>query len=199
MGDHGGRMRFVKSVDDAKDLPPSRAEVAVVGRSNVGKSSLLNALANQTRLAHTSKTPGRTRLLNAFLLDEADMGRDATLVDCPGYGFAKAPKNMRGGWQRMIEGYLLGREELVAILVLVDGEIGPTPLDVQMVEWLRHHERPHVVIATKHDKVKASVRDKRKKELAAGLELEPGEVVWVSAAKNVNIDRLRGLVREWLA
>ncbi|HEU5151936.1 MAG TPA: ribosome biogenesis GTP-binding protein YihA/YsxC [Iamia sp.] len=193
------QLRFVTSADRLDRLPETRAELAVVGRSNVGKSSLLNALANQTRLAHVSKTPGRTRLLNAFLVDEADLGRDATLVDCPGYGFAKAPKQMRGGWQRMIEGYLLGREELVAILVLVDGEIGPTPLDVQMVEWLRHHERPHVVIATKHDKVKASVRDKRKKELAGGLDLQPNEVVWVSAAKNVNIDRLRGLVRQWLA
>lgn len=192
------QLRFLTSADRLDRLPPTRAELAVVGRSNVGKSSLLNALANQTRLAHVSKTPGRTRLLNAFLVDEADLGRDATLVDCPGYGFAKAPRNMRQGWQRMIEGYLLGRDELVAILVLVDGEIGPTALDVQMVEWLRHHERPHVVIATKHDKVKASVREKRKRELAAGLDLEPRDVVWVSAAKNVNIDRLRALVRQWL-
>jgi GTP-binding protein len=99
----------------------------------------------------------------------------------------------------MIEGYLLGREELVSILVLVDGEIGPTPLDVQMVEWLAHHERPYTVIATKHDKVKSSSRDKRKRELAAGLDLEPRDVVWVSAAKGVNIDHLRGMVRQWLA
>jgi GTP-binding protein len=193
------QLRFVTSADRLDRLPPTRAELAVVGRSNVGKSSLLNALANQTRLAHVSKTPGRTRLLNAFLVDEADLGRDATLVDCPGYGYAKAPANMRQGWQRMIEGYLLGRDELVAILVLVDGEVGPTPLDVQMVDWLRHHERPHVVIATKHDKVKSSSRDKRKRELAAGLDLEPRDVVWVSAAKGVNIDHLRGLVRQWLA
>ncbi len=193
------QLRFLTSADRLERLPATRAELAVVGRSNVGKSSLLNALANQTRLAHVSKTPGRTRLLNAFLLDEADLGRDATLVDCPGYGFAKAPKKMRAGWQQMIEGYLLGRDELAAILVLVDGEIGPTALDVQMVEWLRHHERPHVVIATKHDKVKASTRDRRKRDLAAGLDLEPRDVVWVSAAKNVNVDRVRGLVRDLLA
>ena len=139
-----------------------------MGRSNVGKSSLLNALANRTGLAHVSKTPGRTRLLNCFAFEEAGLG-DATLVDCPGYGFAKAPQKMRAGWQQMIEGYLLGREELVSILVLVDGAVGPTPLDVQMVEWLEHHERPHAVVATKHDKVKASVRDRRKRDLAAGL------------------------------
>jgi len=186
-------LRFVTSADRLDRLPPTRAEVAVVGRSNVGKSSLLNAVAHRTRLAHTSKTPGRTRLLNCFAY-----GDDATVVDCPGYGYAQAPKNMRAGWQRMIEGYLLGRDELVTILVLVDGEIGPTKLDVQMLEWLDHHDRPWTVVATKHDKVKSSGRDKRKRELAEGCGLPPGEVLWVSAAKGTGIDRLRGQIHTWL-
>ena len=188
-------LQFVTSADRLDRLPPTRAEVAVVGRSNVGKSSLLNALAGRTGLAHVSKTPGRTQLLNCFSVD----GDDSTLVDCPGYGYAKAPAKVRGTWQRMIEGYLLGRDELVSILVLVDGEIGPTPLDVQMVDWLDHHERPYDVIATKHDKVKSSVRERRKRDLAAGLGLEPGDVMWVSAAKGVNIDHLRDRVRGLLA
>jgi GTP-binding protein len=194
------QLTFVTSADDIARLPATRAEVAVVGRSNVGKSSLLNALANQTRLAHVSKTPGRTRLLNCFALDEdTGGGGDATVVDCPGYGYAKAPQKMRAGWQHMIEGYLLGRDELVTILVLVDGEIGPTPLDVQMLEWLDHHDRPYTVVATKHDKVKSSVRERRKRDLAAGLRLEAGDVLWVSAAKNVNVDQLQTRVRSWLA
>lgn len=192
------QLRFVTSADALDRLPSTRAEVAVVGRSNVGKSSLLNALAQRTGLAHVSRTPGRTRLLNCFALDEAAL-TDATLVDCPGYGYAKAPQKMRAGWQQMIEGYLLGRDELVTILVLVDGAVGPTPLDVQMVEWLEHHERPYALVATKHDKVKASARDRRKRELAAGLDRAPGEVVWSSAAKGVNIDRVRDMVRGWLA
>ena len=121
------------------------------------------------------------------------------MVDCPGYGFASTSKAMRASWQVMIERYLLEREQLTMILVLVDGEIGPTKLDVQMLEWLRANLRPHTVIATKHDKVKASQRDKRKKELAAGCQLEPSDIVWVSAAKGVGIDRLRGLVHLWLA
>ncbi len=191
-------LRFVTSADALAHLPPTRAEVAVVGRSNVGKSSLLNALANRTGLAHVSKTPGRTRLLNCFAFDEPGLA-DATLVDCPGYGFAKAPQKMRAGWQRMIEGYLLGRDELATILVLVDGAVGPTPLDVQMVEWLEHHERPYDILATKHDKVKASVRDRRKRDLAAGLGLETGEVLWTSASKGVNVDRARALVRGLVA
>jgi GTP-binding protein len=186
-------LSFVTSADRLDRLPPTDAEVAVVGRSNVGKSSLLNALANRKNLAHTSKTPGRTRLLNCF-----EVAPGATLVDCPGYGYASAPKAMRASWQRMIEGYLLGREGLEMVLVLVDGEIGPTPLDTQLLAWLRAEGLPHTVVATKHDKVRSSRRDRRKRDLAAGCDLEPGDVVWVSAEKGVGIDRLRGLVRLWL-
>jgi GTP-binding protein len=187
-------LRFVTSADRLDRLPASPAELAVVGRSNVGKSSLLNALARRTRLAHVSKTPGRTQLLNLFELDDG-----TTVVDCPGYGYAAVSKSQRAGWQEMIEGYLLGRRELRRILVLVDGEIGPTKLDVQLLDWLEANGLPFAVIATKHDKVKASQRDKRKKELAAGCDLEPRDVIWVSAAKHVGIDRLADLMRAWLS
>ncbi len=188
------QLRFVKSADRLDALPPSPAEVAVVGRSNVGKSSLLNALARRNKLAHVSKTPGRTQLLNLFELPDG-----TTVVDCPGYGYAAVSKSMRAGWQQMIEGYLTGRQELVMIMVLVDGEVGPTKLDVQLLEWLRAENLPFAVIATKHDKVKSSLREKRKKDVAEGCGLEKNEVIWVSAAKNVGIDRLADQVREWLA
>lgn len=187
-------LRFVKSADRLDALPSSPAEVAVVGRSNVGKSSLLNALARRNKLAHVSKTPGRTQLLNLFELPDG-----TTVVDCPGYGYAAVSKAMRASWQQMIEGYLTGREELVKILVLVDGEVGPTKLDVQLLEWLRAEDLPFAVIATKHDKVKSSLREKRKKDLAAGCGLDKNEVIWVSAAKNVGIDRLADQIRTWLA
>jgi GTP-binding protein len=94
----------------------------------------------------------------------------------------------------MIEGYLLDREELVMVFVLVDSEIGPTPLDVQMLEWLRYNEVPHTVVATKSDKVKSAKRQRRKRDLAEGCMLEQGDIVWVSASKNIGIDRLRDLV-----
>jgi len=188
-------LRFVRSATRLDQLPDSDAEVAVVGRSNVGKSSLLNALANRKGLAHVSKTPGRTQLLNCFSLGEDG---SATVVDCPGYGYAQASKSVRAAWQPMIEGYLLGRDALRMVMVLVDGEIGPTALDLQMLEWLRAEQLPHTVVATKHDKVKSSKRQKRKRELAERCDLEPGDVVWVSAAKHVGIDRLRDLVRLWL-
>jgi GTP-binding protein len=187
-------LRFVTSADALERLPDSPAEVAVVGRSNVGKSSLINALAKRDGLANTSKTPGRTQLLNCFELPDG-----ATVVDCPGYGYAKVSKVQRASMAGMIEGYLLGREQLRMVMVLVDGEIGPTALDQSMLEWLREEAVPHQVIATKHDKVKAKVREKRKKDLAAGCDLLPSDVVWVSAHKQVGIDRLRDLVRLWLS
>jgi len=187
-------LQFVTSADRLDRLPESPAEVAVVGRSNVGKSSLLNALAKKDGLARISKTPGRTQLLNCFAFPDG-----ATFVDCPGYGYAKVSKVQRAAMADMIERYLAGRDELRMVMVLVDGEVGPTKLDQSMLEWLRDEALPHQVIATKHDKVKAKLREKRKKDLAAGCDLDPGDVVWVSANKGVGIDRLRDLVRLWLS
>lgn len=186
-------LTFVTSADTVDRLPASRAEVAVAGRSNVGKSSLLNALANRQGLAKTSSTPGRTRLLNQFALDGG-----GTVVDLPGYGYAKASKVERADWQRRMEQYLLEREPLRMVLLLVDGEVGPTSLDTDMLAWLRRHDVPHTVVATKHDKVKSSKRERRKRDLAEACGVAKGDVVWVSAQTKVNLDRLRDLVRGWL-
>ena len=183
------QIKFVQSATDVRNLPDSPAEVAFVGRSNVGKSSLINALANQRQLARVSNTPGRTQLINVFAVPNG-----STLVDLPGYGYAAVPGRIKQGWQRMIEGYLLERDSLLMVFVLVDGEIGPTKLDVQMLDWLRANEVPHTVVATKGDKVKSSKRQTRKRELAAGCELDPGDVVWVSTHNGANIDVLRSLV-----
>jgi GTP-binding protein len=183
------QIRFVASATRTEQLPDSDAEVAFVGRSNVGKSSLINALANRKQLARVSNTPGRTQLINLFAHDGG-----GTLVDLPGYGYAKVPGRVRREWGPMIEGYLLDREPLVTVFVLVDGAIGPTPLDQQMLDWLRENEVPHTVVATKMDKVKSSKKRTRKRDLAAGCQLEVGDIVWVSAAKGVNIDQLRSLV-----
>jgi GTP-binding protein len=186
-------LTFVTSAAEVTTLPDSPAEVAVVGRSNVGKSSLLNALANRRDLARTSKTPGRTQLLNVFALPTG-----ATLVDLPGYGYAKVSATDRAAWRQRLERYLRERQPLVMTLLLVDGEVGPTKLDVEMLAWLRANQVPFTVVATKHDKVRSSKRVRRRRDLAAGCGVGEKEVVWVSAQQGVNIDRLRGLVHGWL-
>jgi GTP-binding protein len=177
----------VKSVTDHHDLPHLTAEVAVVGRSNVGKSSLINALANHKHLAKVSKTPGRTQLVNLFALPSG-----GGVVDLPGYGYAAVPGKIRAGWGKMIESYLIERESLVEVLVLVDGEIGPTKLDVQMIEYLVANDVPLQIVATKHDKVKSSKRETRKRDLAVGCGVAQRDVMWVSADSGVGVDALRG-------
>lgn len=188
------QLRFLTSADDPAALQPSRAEVAIVGRSNVGKSSLLNALAHRHELARTSKTPGRTQLLNQFGLESG-----GTLVDLPGYGYAKAPTRERERWEGRMRAYLVERRPLVMVMVLVDGAVGPTALDREFLSWLREHDLPVQVVATKHDKVKSSQRVKRRRELAAGCGLDEKAVLWVSATKGVNVPQLRDRVRGWLA
>ncbi len=188
------RLEFVLSATDVADLPPTTAEVAIVGRSNVGKSSLINAVAHRKKLAMVSNTPGRTRLLNLFAL-----AGSGTVMDLPGYGYAAVSGNERAKWQRMIEGYLLGRDGLVMVIVLVDGEIGPTKLDRTMLDWAAGYQLPHAVVATKHDKVKALQRDKRRDEVARECGRAPDEILWVSAAKGTGIEALRGQILQWLS
>jgi len=188
------QLRLVTSAPSLAALPPTPAEVAVAGRSNVGKSSLINALANRRDLAHTSKTPGRTQLLNCF-----EHAAGGTVVDLPGYGYAAVPGRVKATWGPMISTYLLEREGLVTVMVLVDGEIGPTKLDVETLAWLRFHDLPLAVVATKQDKVASQKRLRRRDELAAGCGVASADVAWVSATKGHGIEQLRGQVRGWLS
>lgn len=188
-------LTFVTAAPAVGKLPSTRSEVTLIGRSNVGKSSLLNSLAGGKKLAAVSNTPGRTQLLNCFRIEPGQ----STLVDCPGYGFAKAPKDVRGRFVPMLETYLLQREQLTMIVLLVDGEIGPTKSDLHMLDWLRENSLPVFVVATKHDQVKPSQRLRRQHEVATSCRIEPENMLWVSSKANLGIDRLRELVRLWLA
>lgn len=188
------QLTFVTSGTRLAELPDSPVEVTFVGRSNVGKSSLINALANRKQLAKVSNTPGRTQLINVFSLPSG-----ATVVDLPGYGYAAVPTREKVKWQPMIEGYLLGREPLAVLLVLVDGEIGPTKLDLQMLAWVQANGIPYLVVATKADKVRPSKLAGRKQQVAAACMLEQDDVFWVSSSKGTGIDRLHGHVSGLLA
>ena len=181
-----GDLHFLVSASNVKQLGVCYAEVAFVGRSNVGKSSLLNAIAQHKQLARVSKTPGRTRLINVFLT-----GPDRWVVDLPGYGYASGPKSELASWQAMIEGYLKGRKSLRIVFVLVDAEVGPTKLDIQMIDWLRGMGLPYRVVATKIDKVKPSRQLAQRRDVAAKLGLQPGDIAWVSSAKGSGISEFR--------
>ncbi len=188
------QLEFVKSATRISELPLTTAEIAFVGRSNVGKSSLINALANRKQLARVSNTPGRTQLINLFSVRDS-----GTLVDLPGYGYAAVPLSERAKWQPMIEGYLLGRESLRALMLLLDGEIGPTKLDLQMIDWLNANEIPAVLVATKADKVRPSKLAGRKQQVAKACEVSESDVLWVSASKGTGLDTLRKVIVDLLA
>ncbi len=185
-------LRFVASYSRADQMPATQAEIALVGRSNVGKSSLLNSLALHKQLARTSKTPGATRLINAYEFGAENSRR--WLLDLPGYGFAKASKAEQARWSVMAESYLAHREPLRGVLHLIDGEIGPTRLDLETVAWLDSLELPVSYVATKIDKVRSSRQGARRAELTSKLGTERSDVAWTSSAKGSGIPELRALV-----
>ncbi len=180
--------KFLLSEADPARLPECAAEVTFVGRSNVGKSSLLNAVVGKP-LARVSNTPGRTKTINVF---EAGHGR--WLVDLPGYGFAAGKPEEREGWQQMIEGYLTKRPTLRMVFLLIDSKVGPTKLDASMIEWLRATRLPWLPVATKGDQVGASRAKQRQGELAGMLGVSPDQLLWVSAEKGYGIGRLKAEV-----
>ena len=186
-------LRFLQSAARASELPPADVEVAFVGRSNVGKSSVLNAVTGRKEIARVSKTPGRMQLINVF---EAEPGR--WIVDLPGYGFAAAPGHVRNTWQPMIEGYLTQRGSLRMVFVLVDAEIGATPLDAQMSEWLASCGVPFHVIANKTDKLGKSKHGVQRTRISQTLGCAPEDISWVSAVKGPGVPELRKLVQKIL-
>ena len=167
------KSQFVTSLSEMKPFPgQGLPEIALAGKSNVGKSSLINSLTNRSKLARTSSEPGKTRLVNFYCIND-----EMFLVDLPGYGFARAPKSERQRWAAMIEGYLQGSEHLKRVLHLVDIRHQPTRDDQMMVEYLRHYDIPFTVVATKADKLSKAARGRSIPVICRTLAVQPWEVI----------------------
>jgi GTP-binding protein len=169
---------FIRACVHPKDFPRTgRPEIAFVGRSNVGKSSLLNALLGRKGLAKVSATPGKTQTINFFVLNKA-----VFFVDLPGYGYAKVPQAIQRSWRAFIEAYLSQRDTLRAVVLLIDARHPPTALDATMHHWLASYGVPAIVVATKADKVPRGRRREAQERIAATLGLSEREsLVFVSS------------------
>lgn len=169
-----------------------RPEIAFLGRSNVGKSSLINSLLNRKGLARTSNTPGRTQSINYFLIND-----DFYFVDLPGYGYAKVSKSMRSDWGEMAEEYLSQREQLALCIQLIDSRHDPTKLDLQLNEWLNFHQKPHLVVATKTDKLSKVQLAKQLK--AIRIAVSKSEVLEYSSETGKGRDQLWSAIQTRVA
>ena len=182
--------KFVASLDRLRPFPgQGLPEIAMAGKSNVGKSSMINSLARNSKLARTSSEPGKTRLLNVY-----NVNQSLLLVDLPGYGFAKAPKAERDKWAAMIEGYLEGSAYLKRVLQLVDIRHTPTAEDQMMVDYLRHYDIPFTVVATKADKLSKAQRGRSIPVICRTLAVQPWEVLQYSAEDGTGREALLDLL-----
>lgn len=157
----------------------NRVEIAFVGRSNVGKSSIINALTNRRKLAKVSQTPGKTRLINFFLIND-----DFYLVDLPGYGYAKVSKKEKESWGNTIETYLNNRHELKRVVLLVDSRHKPTNDDIMMLNWIKHYDYDVVVVATKSDKLSNNELRKSEKLIKETLKLDKDDRFYFFSSLN---------------
>ncbi len=165
-------------IGPASALPKNALpEIAFAGRSNVGKSSLINCLMNRKNLAHTSSTPGKTQTINYYRINNM-----CYFVDLPGYGYARAPESVKAAWGRMVERYLKKSVQLKFIFQLVDIRIPPTKDDLQMYAWIREKGFLPIVIATKSDKLKKNEKTKRISEIRRLLEIGEGDVFFTFSA-----------------
>ncbi len=194
---HYQNTQFVTSAPDIRHLPEDEGiEIAFAGRSNAGKSSALNRLTNQKSLAKTSKTPGRTQLINLFRVDDY-----CHIVDLPGYGFAQVPLEMKKKWQRSLGEYLQKRESLQGLVVLMDIRHPMKDLDQQMIDWAIDCQIPVLVLLTKADKLKSGARKAQLlkiRQMAAKLDGDV-EVEAFSSLKGIGVDQLRNKMDQWFA
>lgn len=187
--------RFITSSQNVGQCPKGNLpEYAFIGRSNVGKSSLINMIAERKNLAKTSSTPGKTRLMNHFLMDESWY-----LCDLPGYGYAKVSQKQREAFARMIESYARERQNLVCFFVLIDSRIPPQELDQDFIEWLGDSEIPFVLVYTKTDKIKQKEKYKNINDMKEWLNESWEELPMIfesSAVKGTGKDQILDFIQQ---
>ena len=168
---------FIKSAVKPSQYPPADPpEIAFAGRSNVGKSSLINKLLNRRHLVKTSSTPGRTQLINFFSINE-----DFAFVDLPGYGYAKVPQHIRKKWGPMVETYLSSRKTLKGVVLVLDIRRTPRQEELDLINWLDYYGLSSVLVLTKIDKLSKTKQKKQQKVVAESLNLEDSELILFSA------------------
>lgn len=192
--------QFIKSAVFPKDYPVLRnaggkelPEIAVAGRSNVGKSSLINHLFQNKSLAKTSSTPGKTQLINFFTVDD-----QLAFVDLPGYGYAKVPFEMKKSWGEMIQNYLEKREHLKLLLFLFDIRRTPNEEDLQLMEWIAYQQKGVILVLTKVDKVKPQECLRNTQAILEGFQTENLHYIHYSATKNIGRDQLISTLKDAL-
>ena len=197
-----GPCDFLRGVVSLADMPePDRSEIAFAGRSNVGKSSLFNALTRRKELARTSNTPGRTQEINYFRLGPAD-GENLLVVDLPGYGFAQAPKETVARWTRLVTGYLKGRPNLRRVFLLIDARHGPKAVDEEIMRDLDVAAVSYQVVLTKADKISQAQLEACIEATRQTLRKHPAshpEIIATSSAKGAGLDLLRGTIAKLAA
>ena len=192
--------KFYDTVNDLSKLPNiSQLEIAIVGRSNAGKSSLLNTLTNQNKLAFTSKTPGRTQHINYFTIDKND---NVFLVDLPGYGYAKVPESVRKRWISLLGDYLSTRKQIVGLVLIMDVRHPLKDLDLQMIEFFKIRNLPIHIVLSKVDKISRNesimTLNKVKQKLNE-LHLEKYSVQLFSSLKKLGVIELNNVLNSWLS
>lgn len=181
------QVEFAGAIGAPGQVPPGHyPQVAVAGRSNCGKSSLINKLVGRKKIARVSQTPGKTREINFFLINDRFF-----LTDLPGYGFARAPEAVREHWGMLIEKFLANSAQLAGIIVLIDARRGLLPQDQQLLGWLAEFQIPALFALTKIDKLNRSGRKKAEAALQRDLKLEPDQVIATSAHSGEGVDTLR--------
>jgi GTP-binding protein len=188
--------RFVTSAADARQFPPLGApEIAFLGRSNVGKSSLINSLVG-SKIAKTSNTPGRTQTINFFQVRRPGRPQpDLVFADLPGYGYARVPKAITSQWEHFINPYLEKRESLALCLSLVDVTIPPQDRDLQLLEWLRHMQRPFLIVATKADRISGNQLRTSVQKLGERLGVTAEQIIPFSAKARIGHEELWAAIK----